>query len=267
MDNRAVGILDSGLGGLTVMKEIINSLPSENVIYLGDNGRAPYGTKSKERIIKYAFQAAEFLQSKNVKAIILACNTISAYAYIELKKTIKIPVFEIIDSAAELANETTKNNKIGLIATDATVESNEYIKRLNKINHKLSVKQKACPLFVTFIEEGWWDNKVVQELTKDYLGELIDEGIDTLVLGCTHYPVLDKVIKEVTQNKIQLVNPAHNLTQLFKKYLQLNNLTSQEKKPLYQFYSSGVVEKFKNLGSMILQKDIDIVNYIDLDEI
>ncbi|MDD4717889.1 MAG: glutamate racemase, partial [Eubacteriales bacterium] len=198
-----IGVFDSGLGGLTVLKEMLLRLPNESTVYFGDSGRSPYGTKSRETIIHFAEQDAEFLLSKGVKMIVIACNTASSFAYEHLKTMSRVPVVEVITPGAMAAVRATRNGKIGVIGTLATVSSNVYDRALNdsaralRPDMEIEVFSAACPLFVGLAEEGWWDDEITHLTARRYLDPLISSGVDTLVLGCTHYPLLKNAISEV----------------------------------------------------------------------
>ena len=183
-----IGVFDSGVGGLTVAREIMNQLPNENIVYFGDTARVPYGSKSKETIITFSRQISQFLRTKNVKAIVIACNTASAFALDALKQDNDIPIIDVIEPGAKAAAETTKNNKIGVIGTVGTVNSGIYTEYLRRIKPEALVYSRACPLFVPLVEENWLYDSVTIEVAERYLSEIKGYGVDTLVLGCTHYP-------------------------------------------------------------------------------
>ena len=194
-DRRApIGVFDSGIGGLTVVKEIINNLPDENIVYFGDTARVPYGNKSKNTVLRYSRQIVNFLKTKGVKAIVVACNTASALALDDLEKEIDIPIIGVVKPGAYAAVNTTKNNRVGVIATQSTVQSRLYQEIIAKQAPQINVFAKACPLFVPLVEEGWTNDTITLEVAKRYLRELQDKDIDTLILGCTHYPLLSDLI-------------------------------------------------------------------------
>ncbi|MGB9766909.1 MAG: glutamate racemase [Sulfurihydrogenibium sp.] len=197
----SIGIFDSGIGGLTVFKEVAENFPKADIYYLGDTARVPYGNKSKETIVRYSIECATYLYHNfNVDVLIIACNTASSYALETLKKILPIPVIGVVRPGAEAAVKYTKNKKVGVIGTVATVRSNSYEKELKNIDPSLEIYQKPCPLFVPLVEEGWIDNEIARLTVKEYLQELIDKGIDTLILGCTHYPLLKNTIKSLYPN-------------------------------------------------------------------
>ena len=201
MNNRPIGVFDSGLGGLTVLKEIMKITPNENIVYFGDTARVPYGPRSKETIIKYTFQAIDFLISKNVKAIVIACNTATARALKEANEKYDLPIIGVIEAGAKTAAYTTKI--VGVIGTDGTIRSKAYNIEIAKIDPEIKIVDKACPLFVPIVEEGWANTDIASLTARRYLEELMDKGIDSLVLGCTHYPLLKRTIGEIVGENVK----------------------------------------------------------------
>ncbi len=265
MDKRPIGVFDSGLGGLTVVREIKKLLPDESLIYFGDDGRTPYGTKSRETVIKYTRQDIAFLLSMDVKLVVVACNTASALALNDVIGYIDVPVLEVIEPGARSALKRTKQGRIGIIGTPATIESGVYSKAIYERNHKVKTFSRACPLFVNLVEEGWWDNDITRMIAVKYLRELKDENIDTLVLGCTHYPLLADTIRRVMGEEVVLVSSAEELAIALKGLLQEKNLLTDNKVRQHRYYTSDSVEKFKELGSLILGEEIQNVKRVDLD--
>lgn len=204
-----IGVFDSGVGGLTVVREIIRQLPSENIVYFGDTARVPYGTKSRDTIINYSEQIVHFLKTKQVKAIVVACNTATSYALDVLKEKLDIPIIGVVRPGAVTAVNATKNKRIGIIATEGTIGSGIYPKVIHEYDPEIQVVQKACPLFVSLVEEGWTDDPVTDEVARRYLKSLQTSDVDTLVLGCTHYPLLRKTIGRLVGDGVTLVNPAY----------------------------------------------------------
>ena len=204
----AIGVFDSGIGGLTVLQKIIETLPKENTVYLGDTARAPYGTKSVETVLRYSFENTEFLVQKGVKAVVVACNTSTAIALTRLRDSLSIPVIGVIEPGVRRAIKSTKNKKVGVIGTEATIQSGAYTRALKEADGGVEVYSRACPLFVPLVEEGWTDNDVVEMTVKAYLGSLKQSGIDALILGCTHYPLLKKAIREFIGSGVRLVDSA-----------------------------------------------------------
>ena len=207
LSNCPIGVFDSGIGGLTVVKEITTVMPYENIIYLGDTARLPYGSKSEKAIQKMSLENAIFLQSKNVKAIVIACNTASAVSLDYLKNNIELPVIGVVTSGSLAAVRATRNGKVGVIGTKATIRSKAYSRAVKKIDPNIEVYEVATPLLVHLVEENWVDKSITKDILQEYLSPLIDMDIDTLVLGCTHYPLLDKQINMLIGD-IELVDSA-----------------------------------------------------------
>lgn len=265
MPNRSIGVFDSGLGGLTVMKEIVNALPNENIVYFGDTGRVPYGTRSRETIKKYAKEDARFLLSKNVKAIVAACGTVSAVAA-DTAEVLPVPFFEMITPAVNAALKATKNKKIGIIGTPATVKSQEHKKRISVLLPDAEIYSVACPLFVPLVEEGLTspNNLIVYETAKKYLTPLKEKGIDTLILGCTHYPLLSEVISLILGNSVTLINPATELSHILKKYLKDNKLINSSGGE-HNYYVSDMTASFKSTAQNLISEEIDENNAKQVD--
>ena len=257
-DNRPIGVFDSGIGGLTVLREIWRAVPGESTIYFGDNSRAPYGTKSRSTIIRYSLQNLKFLETKDVKMIVIACNTASAYAYDELKKRADVPVVEVVTPGAEVACRSTKNGKIGIIATKGTISTGVYKEAVEKRAEELGMKdieifQQACPLFVSLAEEGWWDTEVTRLTAEEYLKPLKEAGVDTLVMACTHYPLLSKVIKEVMGNDVVLVNTGEATARVVKDLLNSEGTASEDNSnPVREFYTSDEPGLFEQVAAPFL---------------
>ena len=267
MDNRPIGVFDSGLGGLTVLKEIKKLIPTESVVYFGDNGRAPYGTKSTDTIVKYTFQDIRFLLNQDIKMIVIACNTASACSLKLVKDSFDIPVIEVTEPGAITAVNETKNKKIGVIGTVATVTSGVYERAINRLDSSIEIVQKACPLFVPLVEEGWWENDIAFRIAEEYLEPLKKEGIDTLVMGCTHYPLLYNTISKVMGPDVKLVSSALEVTKVVRKILgEMDIMRDENVKPVYRYYTSDSVEKFEPLCSSILGKKINSAEKVDIEK-
>lgn len=257
-DNRPIGVFDSGIGGLTVLREIWEAVPEESTIYFGDNSRSPYGTKSRSTIIRYSLQNMKFLESRDVKMIVVACNTASAYAYEELKARAKVPVVEVVTPGADVACRATKNGKIGIIATKGTISTGVYKKAVEDRAKELGMNnieifQQACPLFVSLAEEGWWDTEVTRLTAEEYLKPLKKAGVDTLVMACTHYPLLSKVIKEVMGDGVVLVNTGEATARVVKELLGSEGTASEgNKSPVREFYTSDEPELFEQVAAPFL---------------
>lgn len=267
VDNRAIGVFDSGLGGLTAVKEFLNILPNESIIYFGDTGRVPYGTRSNETIVKYVRQDIRFLLTHQVKAIVAACGTASSVALEQLKQEFNIPLIGVLESVCHAATEKTKNKKIGVLGTPGTINSGSYKKGIQALNPDIRVFEKACPMFVPLVENGYLESEATYIIAKEYLADLIEEKVDTIILGCTHYPLLEKVITNIVGNQVAIINAGYETALYTKEILTKNNLLSDDTSlGSHQFFVSDDVEKFSHLGSMFLGCPIDTdVKKIDIE--
>jgi len=265
-----IGVFDSGVGGLTVAREIMRQMPKEKIIYFGDTARLPYGNKSKDTVTRFSRQIARFLLSHEVKTIVVACNTASAYAVEELEAELDIPVIGVVKPGARMAVDITKNGKIGVIATAGTIGSGLYTKYIKSLREDAVIYGKACPLFVPLIEEGLWEDPVTVEIANRYLAELIDLDIDTLILGCTHYPLIRSVVGRIMGEGVTLVNPAYETAVALKKLLAEKGLLNEVTPPLgsnpYQFYVSDGAEKFKQFANSIIKYGILSAKTINIEE-
>ena len=265
-----IGVFDSGVGGLTVAREIMRNLPNERIVYFGDTARVPYGSKSKDTIIRYAKQIIRFLRTQDVKAIVIACNTASALALEEVEKELDIPIIGVVEPGARVAAATTKNGKIGVIGTESTINSHMYPQLIKEYRPDVTVFGKACPLFCPLVEEGWLKDPVTEEVAKRYLKDLLKEDIDTLILGCTHYPLLRSLLSGLVGDQIQLVNPAYETAKELERLLKKENLANEgEKAPgkePYRFFVSDAADKFKNFANSILPYEIETTRKINIEE-
>lgn len=264
-----VGVFDSGVGGLTVAREIMRQLPNENIVYFGDTARVPYGSKSKDNIIRYSRQIINFLKTKNVKAIVIACNTASALALDVVREEIDIPIIGVVEPGARAALEVTQTKKIGVIGTEATIRSAMYEKIIQGRDPEAAVIGKACPLFVPLVEEGFAKHKVTEEIIDYYLASLLETDIDSLILGCTHYPLLRSRIREYVGDRITLVNPAYETAMDLKKMLEecnMENTGEGQERAFYSFYVSDAADKFKQFANSILPYDIETTKQINIEE-
>lgn len=250
MDNRPIGVFDSGVGGLTVVSALQKKLPGEKIIYLGDTARIPYGTRSPETVRIFALECASFLKSNNVKCIVIACNTASAHAYYFLKKKFKLPIFEVITPASIKAVELTKTGNIAIMATSGTVRSRAYTSVIQHLDKNTKVNQIACPLLVPLIEEGEIKGKLINILINRYLKQLNPKA-DVVILGCTHYPLIQDQISKKLGAKIVIINSASEVAKLVKTYLENNNLLSSTT-PFHQFYVTDISESFKDSADRFL---------------
>ncbi|GFI01404.1 MAG: glutamate racemase [Lachnospiraceae bacterium] len=268
--NAPIGVFDSGVGGLTVAREIMRQIPNERIVYFGDTARVPYGSKSKETVTRYARQIVRFLQTQDVKAIVVACNTASAYALDEIEKEVDIPMIGVVKPGAKVAAEATSNGKIGVIATEGTIGSGIYSRYIKEIKPDVSVIGKACPLFVPLVEEGLLQDPVTDEIAKRYLTELIDIGIDTLILGCTHYPLIRSTVGRILGEDVTLVNPAYETAKELKELLEAEQMLNGEEAKLgdnkYRFFVSDAAEKFKHFANSIIKYGILSAKIIHIEE-
>ena len=267
-----IGVFDSGVGGLTVVREIMRQIPNEKIIYFGDTARVPYGSKSKETVTRYSRQIIRFLESQEVKAIVIACNTASAYALPELEKEVGIPIIGVVKPGAKVASETTKNGKIGVIATEGTISSGIYSAYIKEIKEDAKVIGKACPLFVPLVEEGLWEDPVTDEIARRYLTEFTqqDKDIDTLILGCTHYPLIRSTLGRIAGDNVTLVNPAYETARELKELLAEKDLLNDKELGLgdnrYQFYVSDKADKFQNFANSIIKYGILSAKVVNIEE-
>lgn len=264
-----VGVFDSGVGGLTVAREIMRHLPNENIVYFGDTARVPYGSKSKDNIIRYSRQIIHFLKTKGVKAIVIACNTASALALDVVREESDIPIIGVVEPGARAALDVTVSKKIGVIGTEATIRSSMYEKIIQGIDPEAVVIGKACPLFVPLVEEGFAKHQVTKEIIDFYLSSFLETDIDSLILGCTHYPLLRSRIREYVGGKMTLVNPAYETAMDLKKLLEergMENTGEEQAHASYSFYVSDAADKFKQFANSILPYDIETTKQINIEE-
>lgn len=251
-----IGVFDSGVGGLTVVREIMRQLPEERITYFGDTARVPYGSKSQETIIRYSRQIVRFLMTRGVKAIVVACNTASAYALEELRPEMEVPVIGVVGPGAKTAAAVTKNGRIGVIGTEGTIASGIYSRFLRDLRPDIQVMGKACPLFVPLVEEGWLEGQVATLVARQYLEELCHCDIDTLILGCTHYPLLRSTIARVMGETVTLVNPAYETAVSLRRLLQEQGLENTGswtgEHPSCEFFVSDAAERFEQFAARIL---------------
>ncbi len=265
-----VGVFDSGLGGLTVVREITRQLPEENIVYFGDTARVPYGSKSQSTVIHYTEQILRFLYTKDVKAIVVACNTVSAYALEEVKHSVPVPIIGVVIPGARVAAHATVNGRVGVIGTEATVHSGLYTRIIQEMAPGVQVFSKACPLFVPLVEEGLWKDSVTTEIAARYLSELKDADVDTLIMGCTHYPLLRSTIREVIGNSVNLVNPAYEtaveLRRTLERFDLMREAGTEEKTVEHSFYVSDDPERFSRFASGVLKTEIRLPEKIAIEE-
>lgn len=267
--NAPIGVFDSGVGGLTVAREIMRQIPNERIVYFGDTARVPYGSKSKDNIIKFSRQIIRFLQTENVKAIVIACNTASALALDEMQQEFELPILGVVKPGAKVAVETTANKRIGLIGTEANIRSGVYTRYIKSLDDEAKVFEKACSLFVPLVEEGWLHDDITLQVASRYLEELKEKDIDTLIMGCTHYPLIRSTIRKVMGDKVNLVNPAYETAIELKNLLERDNLANKcdvdSPSSMYRFYVSDAEEKFKLFANSILPFDITMTKQINIE--
>jgi len=258
-----IGVFDSGLGGLTVVREIRRLLPHEDIIYLGDSARLPYGIKSKRQIIQFSLSNAQFLLKRKIKALVIACNSSSAHAYYILKKQLPIPVVDVISPVSREAGEDSYNKKIGVIGTRATIDSHAYQREIKKINPKIKVFGQQCPLFVPLVEEGWLENDIARSIVKRYLISFKKKGIDTLILGCTHYPLLKKIIAREVGSAITVMDSGPSAARMLQKELVRKKLiNSKRQKGSLKIFVTDLSPYFVTVGERFLQHPLRHVNVI-----
>ena len=272
MENRKtapVGVFDSGVGGLTVAREISRQLPNENIVYFGDTARVPYGSKSQNTIIRFSEQIIRFLKTKDVKAIVIACNTASALALDAVRDEFDLPIMGVVIPGARAAVEATKNRIVGVVGTDATVQSGMYTKVIHGMAPDITVIEKACPLFVPLVEEGFKEHPVTGEIIEYYLESMRSTDIDAMILGCTHYPLLRSRIREYMGDKIQIVNPAYETAMDLKRLLKEQGMANDGATPQhsrYSFYVSDAAEKFRRFANTVMPFDVPTTNVVNIEE-
>lgn len=260
-----IGVFDSGLGGLTVVKAIRNVLPNESIIYFGDTARVPYGNKSPELIKEYSLQITDFLLERGTKIIVVACNTATALALNTLQDKLDIPIIGVIKPGVDSALKLTQNNHIGVIGTISTISSGVYETELKSNNHSIEVASSPCPLFVPLAEEGWLNEQATKLIAKKYLGPINKANVDTLILGCTHYPLLKEVIQEVVSTEIKLVDSAQAMaSETAKLLLNSGLLNDQNTKGDLKLFVSDLPARFETVASRFLGEKISNVEKIQL---
>jgi glutamate racemase len=263
---KPIGVFDSGIGGLTVVKRLATTLPNESIIYFGDTARVPYGSKSNSTVIEYSIQNTKFLLQKNIKALVVACNTASSIAIPDLKKMFDIPIIGMIEPGSRMALKKSQSKNIGVIGTRATVGNLAYSKEIKRLNGSAKVVEKPCPLFVPLAEEGWIKHQATFEIAEEYLKELREIGIDTLVLGCTHYPILTEVIQKVVGKNVSLIDSGVASSEVIKTELEKLGLLSDAKSMgTQEYYVSDIPAKFKEVAELFLGREIEHVHKVDLE--
>ncbi len=264
-DNRPIGVFDSGLGGLTVVRELKRLLPNEDIVYFGDTGRVPYGTRSNDIVKKYAREDEAFLLSQKVKMIIAACGTVSSVAYMTADE-LPVPFLEVVSPAAMAAAETTKNGRIGVIGTPVTINSRSHARAILRILPDAVIVANACPLFVPLVEEGWISQTdgVTEAVARRYLAPIIEGDVDTLIMGCTHYPALKNIIAKIMGDGVTLIDPGTATAEMVKKHLEQNNMFN-EKGGACKFFVSDRPDAFSKTAEILMGENIEqSVNQVDI---
>lgn len=264
--NQPIGVFDSGVGGLTVVRALMERLPLEDIVYFGDTARVPYGVKSESTIERFTEQIVEFLLSHEVKALVIACNTIAAVAADRVRQLAgNLPVLDVIDAGARAAVRCTRSGAVGVIATSTTVNSNAYARAIHLLRPDTRVYSQACPLFVPLVEEGWLDHQVTRLTAQEYLKSVEVEEVDTLVLGCTHYPLLKPLLTEVTEGRMQLVDSALTTAEATAQALtQAGLLSDATTRPAYHFYVSDIPLRFQTIGERFLGRSMRNLKMVTL---
>jgi glutamate racemase len=258
-----IGVFDSGIGGLTVVRALMERLPFENIIYFGDTARVPYGVKSPETITHYTAEITTFLLQRGVKLLIVACNTMAAVASDAVKNLSPVPVLDVIDAGARTAVAETRNKHIGVIGTPATINSNAYARAMHRHDPDIRIFSQACPLFVPLVEEGWWNHPVTRLTAQEYLRPVLAEHVDTLVLGCTHYPLIKPLLQEIVGPDITLVDSADAMADITANLLTRMNLGNQERTPpTYRFFVTDVPYHFQTIGEGFLGRTLSHVELV-----
>ncbi len=254
---RPIGVFDSGIGGLTVVKELIQIIPHEDIVYFGDTARLPYGSKSNRLIMRYSVENSIFLNSKNVKMIVIACNTASAVSCDYLRSFIKPPVIGVIECGTLGAVRVTRNKRVGVIGTRSTINSNAYTKALNNLDPEIKVFGLPTPLLVHLVEENWIENKITREILEEYLKPLLENNIDTLILGCTHYPLLKEQIRKITGSEVSLIDSSQEVALLVLNTLKIQNILSLKKeRGILNIFLSDMYPEYIRWAKELLRQEI-----------
>jgi glutamate racemase len=263
LSRNPIGIFDSGVGGLTVVRAVMERLPFESIFYFGDTARVPYGIKSAGTICQYASQITEYLLRQNVKLLIVACNTMAAVARQVIEDLSSVPVLEVIDAGGRGAVKATRKKSVGVIGTLATVNSNAYARAIHRHDPDVKIYSQACPLFVPLVEEGWLSHPVTRMTAEEYLAPVLARDIDALVLGCTHYPLLKPLLQEVAGRSVQLVDSAETMAELAAEVLKSKGLeNSDPKTPEYRFFVTDVPLRFQSIGERFLGRSLNNVHMV-----
>ncbi|GGP27318.1 glutamate racemase [Silvimonas amylolytica] len=263
-----IGVFDSGVGGLTVVRALMDRLPFENIVYFGDTARVPYGVKSVSTIEHFTLQIVDFLQKQQVKMLIIACNTMAAVAAEKVREISPLPVLDVIEAGARCAVQTTQSGGIGVIGTPTTINSNAYARAIHTIGQQYRVYSQACPLFVPLVEEGWLEHPVTRMTAEEYLKPVFVEQIDTLVLGCTHYPLLKPLLSDVAGPRLKLVDSAIAIADETAELLQQQGLANtQRTMPDYRYFVTDVPLKFRSVGERFLGRNLGAIEQVSIDRL
>lgn len=263
MNAKPIGVFDSGLGGLTVVRAIRRDLPEEAVVYFGDLAHLPYGTKSKTQIQRFSLENTEFLMEKGIKALVIACNSSSSAAFQVLRRRFAIPMVSVVEPAVEESLEVTRSGRIGIIGTPATIESRVYEAALRRRRPTVRAFSQSCPLFVPLVEEGWLNGGVAERVVEKYLGPLVRNRIDTLILGCTHYPILKEAIQSFVGPEVRLVDSAQPTVKRLQSILKKEDLLSKRKQPgKFEIYVSDLPRTFRSVGERFLGERLPSIQVI-----
>jgi len=266
----SIGVFDSGFGGLTVLKELVALNPDADYLYFGDTARLPYGSKSVETVARYAVEATRFLEGQGANLLVIACNTATALALDRIIGAAQVPVVGVVEPGAEQASAASKNRRVVVIGTEATVSSHAYLKALEA--RSVAAREKACPLFVPLVEEGWVEHAVTEQVARIYLGEAFADGFhdaDVLVLGCTHYPLIQSLLRRVAPAHVSIVDSAHSTARVVARQIEdlAGNSSTQQSAPTgLRFFATDSVEKFRRLGPRFLGHPVEFVEHVDLKE-
>jgi len=266
MKSSPIGVFDSGIGGLTVLKEIIRLLPDEDIVYLGDTARVPYGTKSRETVRRYSFENSAFLRARGVKLVVAACNTASAYAIADLREAMDIPVTGVIVPGARAAIKASPSGRVAIIGTEGTMGSHAYSRVIREMRPGAEVIEKACPLVVPLVEEGFLEDRATELIVERYLGELRGRGIDTLVLGCTHYPLLKGPISGVMGGGVRLIDSAEATAAVVKALLEERGMenTNGRGGGTHRFFVTDSPRRFQRVGRLFFGEDLPEPDLVSL---
>lgn len=263
---QAIGVMDSGVGGLTVAREIMRQLPNEKIIYLGDTARCPYGPRSKYEVKKFTWQLTRFLLKRNIKMLVIACNTATAAVLEDIQQELSIPVIGVIFPGARAAIKTTNNYRVGIIGTIGTVKSGAYERALKALNSRLHVESLACPKFVPLVESGEYSGSIAEKIVSEALQPLLNQRLDTLILGCTHYPLLEPLIKKIMGPEVSVISSGDETAREISTILQYKGLlTENDEEPVHEFYTTGSRAIFSQIASQWLREKIDHVEMIKLE--